>query len=316
MMKRFFKSNIKAIVALLLIVVMACGLAACGNNGGSSSGAGGTSDSANSAGKSMEEVLYAASENMQNAESMTYTMDMEMTMKVFGVDMNTVMTADVKTIQDPLSLELIGNMDMGSMGSYDMEIYTEPDGDKLVMYTGMDTGDQMQWMKTKVDLDSSQISQYDAQSNIQVYIENAKNFSQVGEEEINGVKAVRFDGTISGESIGAALEESGMNEQLAGSGIEDPAALYGEMGDIPVSFWVDTEKELIVKYSIDMSEAIQKMMAKAMEQAEAESEEAAEIAGLLTIERSVVTMTITGINNVEAIVVPPEAIENAEDMDI
>ena len=316
MMKRYFKSNIKAIVALLLIVVMACGLAACGNNGGAGSGAGGSSDSANSAGKSMEEVLYAASENMQNAESMTYTMNMEMAMKVFGIDMDTVMSADVKTIQDPLSMELIGNMDMGTLGSYDMEIYAEPDGNQLVMYTGMDSDGEMYWMKTKVDLDSSQISQYDAQSNIKVYIENAKNFSQVGEEEIDGVKAVRFDGTISGESIGAALEESGMNEQLAGSGIEDPAALYNEMGDIPVSFWVDTEKELIVKYSIDMSEAIQKMMAKAMEEAEAQGEDAAEVAGLLTIDRAVITMTITGINNVEAIVVPPEAIENAEDMDM
>ena len=304
----------KIVIALMLIFLLAFGLAACGSKDGGS-GSVGSGEPANSSGKTMEEVLYAAAENIKNAESMTYNMNMDMGMNVFGMKMDTLMDADAKIIQNPLTMEMIGHMDMGEMGEYDMDMYAETKDDGVVMYTGMEMDGEKSWMKTTVDLNSSQLSQYDAQSNIQVYVENAQNFKEVGEEDVDGVKAVRFDGTISGESIGKALEESGMNDQLAGSGVEDPAALYAEMGEIPVSFWVDTEKELIVKYTIDMSESIKKMMDKAMEEAAEESEEAAQMAGLFSIDRSIITMTITGVNNVDAIEIPAEAIDEAVDMD-
>lgn len=324
------KKGLRVALAVLLIVVMAFGLAACGNKDAASGTSGDASSSgssssgsapANSAGKSMEEVLLAAAKNMETAESMTYTMNMDMGMTVFGMSIDSLMTADVKTISDPLAIELKGSTDMGSLGAYNMEIYGESDGTNMVMYTGMENEGKMEWMKSTVDIDSSQISQYNAQSNIKVYMENAQNFKQVGEEEVNGVKAVRFDGVITGDSIGAALDESGMKEQLAGSGIEDPKEFFDEMGDMFVSFWVDTENEQIVKYSIDMSAAMTNLMSKAMEQVAEEggattTEDGEEIdmASMFSIERFMMDMTITGINNVDSIEVPAEAKDNAVEM--
>ena len=308
--------NIKKIFAVIMIFVMVFALAACGNKeGGNSNSGSGSAEPANSAGKSMEEVLLNASKNMENAKSMTYTFDMDMGMQVFGMKMDTLMKSDIKTIQNPLTLEMTGKMDMGEMGSYDMDIYAETEGDHLVMYTGMNMGEETMWMKSSVDMDSSQISQYNAQSNIKVYMENAKNFTEVGKEDVNGVQAVRFDGVINGDSIGNVLNESGMSEQVSGMGVENPEEMFAEMGDIPVSFWVDTEKELIVKYTIDMSEAMQKLMAKTMEEMETSEEEGTEnMAGLFTIDRSVMTIVITGIDNVDSITIPQEAKDNAEEM--
>ncbi len=308
--------NIKKIFAVIMIFVMVFALAACGNKeGGSSTSGSGSAEPANSAGKSMEEVLLNASKNMENAKSMTYTFDMDMGMQVLGMKMDTLMKSDIKTIQNPLTLEMTGKMDMGDLGSYDMDIYAETEGDHLVMYTGMNMGEETMWMKSSVDMDSSQISQYNAQSNIKVYMENAKNFTEVGKEDVNGVQAVRFDGVINGDSIGNVLNESGMSEQVSGMGVENPEEMFAEMGDIPVSFWVDTEKELIVKYTIDMSEAMQKLMAKTMEEMETSEEEGTEnMAGLFTIDRSVMTIVITGIDNVDSITIPQEAKDNAEEM--
>ena len=307
-----FKKS-KIIIAVLLIAMMAFGLAACGNKSGESTGSG---EAANSAGKSMEEVLLNAAKNMQEAKSLTYKLNMDMGMSVFGMNMDTIMDAEIKTIQEPLTLEMVGNMDMGEMGSYGMSVYAETEGDHLVMYTGMDMEEEgTTWMKSEVELDSSQISQYNAQSNIQVYVNSAENFSEVGKEDVNGVQAVRFDGVINGEEIGKVLKESGMDEQVAAMGVENPADFYNEMGDIPVSFWVDTEKELIVKYTVDMSEAMKKVIDLALASTEElEGEDLEGLAGLFSIDRSITTIEITGVDNVDSITVPQEAKDTATEM--
>ena len=307
----------KTIAILLMLILVLSSLVACGNKGDAGGSAGSSGDApVNSSGKTMEEVLLAAADNITKADSLSYKINMDMGMTVFGMNMDTLMDADVKTIQEPFSMEMLGKMDMGDLGNYDMKIYAESDAEGITMYTGMEMDGETSWMKTKAAIDSAQISQYNAQSNIQVYMENAKNFKEVGEEEVEGAKTVRFDGTISGESIEKALEESGMSSQLETAGAEDAKDIYSEIGEIPVSFWVDTEKELIVKYTIDMSETIKNMMDKALEEAKKEGEEAAEMAGLFSMDRSIITTIITGINDVDAIVIPPEAIENAQDIDM
>ncbi len=303
-------------IAVVLMVVMVFAMTACGNKA-EDSGSAGSSEPVNSSGKTMVEVLMTAAKNMENAESMTYKFNMDMGMNVFGMKMDSLMDADVRIIQDPLTMEMIGNMDMGDMGSYGMDMYAETENDQVVMYSGIELDGDKTWMKSNVDMDSAELSQYNAQSNIKVYLENAENFSEVGKENVDGVEAVRFDGVVTGESIGAVLEESGLQEQVAAMGVEDASEMYNAMGDIPVSFWVDTENEMIVKYNIDMSESMKNLIAKAMEDAEENKGEDGEdmnLAELFSIDRAVITINITGINNVDSIEIPQDARDNAEEI--
>ena len=306
--------KIVKLLAVVLMVILAFGLAACGKNGQGNDASGNAP--VNSSGNTMEEVLLNAAKNISEAESLSYHMTMDMGLDVFGMSMDTLMEADAKTIQSPLSVYMDGTMDMGSLGSYGMEMYMVEEGGKMAVYTGMEMEEEKTWMKTEAEIDSSAITQYNAQSNIATYMENAKNFSQVGEEEINGVKTVRFDGIVTGESIEKVLKESGMDEQVAGMGVENVSGLYKDAGDIPLSFWVDTENEIVVQYQIDMGDVLKYIIDKTIEEAEAAEGEEESMAGMFGINKSLITVTVTGINNVDEIVVPEDVKANAEFIDM
>ena len=46
-----------------------------------------------------------------------------------------------------------------------------------------------------------------------------------------------------------------MEEQLAQYGLtaEEAAAIYQDLGDLPVAIWIDSESKLPVKYEMDMT---------------------------------------------------------------
>ena len=310
-MKIAKQRSVRVIIVSLLVLVLAFALAGCGNNGsGSGSGSGSSGDAAE---KTMEEILLSAAKNIQDAESMTYDMNMDMGMNLFGMKMDTLMNGTIETIQNPLSMHMEGTTDMGALGSYDMEMYAETEGDQLVMYTGVMLDEDVQWIKEVADIDSASLSQYNAQSNISVYVDNAKNFTRVGDEEVNGVTCARFDGVISGESIEKVISESGMGDQLAGMGVENPEEYYSDIDDIPLSFWVDVENEMLLKYEIDMSATMKSMVDKAIEEhSKDEDVEGTDIAGMVSIDKSVISVTVTGINNVDSITIPDSVKENAQ----
>lgn len=309
MIMRTGKKSAKLSLVIVLIFAMVLGMAACGNKSNESGTTG--SGSIASGEKNMDEILLAAAENIKNAKSMTSKMVMDMGMEVFGTPFDTTMTMDIKTINSPMAMEAVGTMDMGDMGKMDMKIFGEEENGKLTMYSGVgDETEGLTWVKEAVDVNSSQVNQYNAQYSIDLYMDSANSFKEVGTEDVNGVKAVRYDGTISGDDIAKVVENSGMEEQV---GSEVTADMFKDAGDITVSFWVDTEKELIVKYEMDMSDVMQHIMEQAVASA-AEGEEG-DMTSLLSITSVVISMEITGIDNVDSITVPDDAKANAQTVD-
>ena len=277
----------RKLVALLLVLCMVFALAACGNKDMSDA-----------------DVMKQATENMNALKSMTAETSMEMVFSMGEDSMTMTSEMTQKVINDPISMEIVMNMVMGFGGeTQEMEstVYAEADGDNLITYTQME-GD---WYKmTQPGLEA--LEEYDTTKAMGTYLEAIQNFKKTGTEDVAGVKADKYEGVITEDYFQTVLEESGLDEQFGFDG-EDSATLkelFEGIGEMPITIWIDGEKLLPVKYYFDMTN----MMSALMKNMGADEEG-------LAIDKVILSMVLTGFDNVDAIDIPQEARE-AEELEL
>lgn len=277
----------RKLLALLLVFCMVFALAACGNKDMSDA-----------------DVMKQATENMNALKSMTAETSMEMVFSMGEDSMTMTSEMTQKVINDPISMEIVMNMVMGFGGeTQEMEstVYAEADGDNLITYTQME-GD---WYKmTQPGLEA--LEEYDTTKAMSTYLEAIQNFKKTGTEDVAGVKADKYEGVITEDYFQTVLEESGLDEQFGFDG-EDSATLkelFEGIGEMPITIWIDGEKLLPVKYYFDMTN----MMSALMKNMGADEEG-------LAIDKVILSMVLTGFDNVDAIDIPQEARE-AEELEL
>ena len=273
----------RKILSLLLILCLVLSFAACGSKK-----------------MSDEEILQESVKNMQALNSITTESSMEMGFSVGGETMN--MTTDMvqRIINEPLAMEQTMTMTMdGEAEEIQSAVYLEADGDNLITYTQIEG----EWYKT-TQSGFEALKAYDSTGAMALYMEAVEKFKKVGTEEVAGVKANKYEGVIPEEYFQSVLEASGMDKQLGlqGASEESLMDLFKGMGEMPITIWIDGEKLLPVKYDFDMS-AMMKAIMSSMGMGEEE----------LSIEKVTMSMSITGYDNVDEIVIPQEA-RDAEEM--
>lgn len=280
------KKQLTKLLAAAVVLTMALALAACGGSGGASA----------------EDIMTRAQKAFDGISSMHYSMDMDMAFSAEGESVSITTAAEADCITDPIAIDMDMTMDM--MGLFDMtfKMYIIQDGDQFIAYTGMDDGKGGYTWSKDVTEDMGDMSQYDGQASMKVYLDNISSFKEAGTEEVAGVTATRYDGVIAQDSLKEVMETSGTLEQYESLGIEGLDDLLGEMGDLPVSIWIDQETDLPVKYEMDMTTMMQNMMTKLL----AEDPDAAEAD--FTVDKCSVVMTCTDYNAISAIEVPEEAL--------
>ena len=267
-------------------VVLALSLALCACGGSSSP----------------EDALTRAQAAFADVKSMHYTIDMDMGFSADGESMEMNTTAEADCIVDPIMMDMDMTMDMMGLFDMDLKMYLVQDGSSYTMYTGMDNGDgTMSWSKDTLD-DLGDIAQYNGKASMDIYLENGSNFKEIGAEDVDGVSAVRYDGIISQDSLKSVMDTSGVLEQYESLGLEGMEDLLDEMGDLPVSIWLDPDSDLPVKYEMDMTQMMQNMMNKLL----AEEEETADIG--FTVDKCVISMVCSDYNTVSNIEIPEEAL--------
>lgn len=271
------KRNLTAAALALLLVL---GLSACGGNDAG-------------------EAIVKAQEAMADVQSMTYQTVMEMDLSADGDSVSMSVSADVSAIVDPLALEMAMSLDMGELGTLDYTSYMVSGDDALTMYSCLDMGDGPTWIREDVT-DMTSLSQYDAKASLDLYLKSAQSFREAGSETVGDYEAVRYDGVIKGDDLDEVLETSGVLEQLSNLGIEESADLLTDIGDLPISIWIDQATSFPVKYEMDMSALMQTMLGKM-----AETDES--VSGV-TVDKLIVSMVVTGVDCVDEIVVPEEAL--------
>lgn len=274
----------KKIFAGFLAGAMALTMAGCG---GTTSGD--TSDGSTG----VEALLQKANETMADVTSMSSQMDMVMDMALEDETFSTATTATIEGFYDPVKMKMDMSMTINGEELQSYSMYVVQDGETVTSYMNMAGA----WYAQPMDMSS--ISQYDAQENMSLYLENLQTFSEAGTEEINGQSATIIEGVLTGDSMKEAIASSGIESMSGELGMteEEMDSLFESLGDMPVKLWI-TDDGYVVKYELDMTE----MMAGLMGSMSTEE------TGGITFTKTMVTMTCDNFNAVEDFEIPAEAL--------
>lgn len=279
-----WNKRLLAFAATLTVAFTAVG---CGSSGGSDA-----SDA--------ESLLKKAQETMAGVNSMASTMDMEIEMSMGEESVNMITSADILTNSDPLKMQMDMSMQIGddASQSQEMQMFAEEKDGQFVTYMNIDGT----WYAQNASAED--LSQYNADDNMDLYLNNISNFSKTGEEDINGVTASKIEGVITGDAMKEAVEDSGIINSVESLGLsaEDMEAIYAN--DLPLSIWIDADG-YVVKYELDMTNMMQGIMDQAMTSAGVTEEDSK-----IIISKTFVSMTCKDFNAVE-VEIPAEA-ENAQ----
>lgn len=290
---------LKRASALTIALAAAIALTSCGTN--TETGTDDGKKTPQNAELSVSEIFEKAIENTASIKSASYSIGMDMAMSSEGTDFNITTTGNVKMTTDPVEYEMTLDMDMGEeLGSMTTTSYLVNEDGKQVLYSGVVYGGETFWSKQH-DASLDSFEQYNAMENIEMYLENAESFKENGTEEISGIETVRYDGTITGESL-----ENAINNTLGDLGTSlDGTDLFKGVGDLTLSVWIDKDTLTVRKYEMDMSE----IMSKLFENMSADDES---LAGI-DVSKVFLSMTVNSYNDIDSITVPDDVKSSAEE---
>ena len=247
----------------------------------------------------IETLLEKAQNTMASVESMAAEMTMEMDMGMNGEVIETTTLANIRTQQEPLKMAMEMSMVMSDGTKIDqMQMYAVEEGGHLHTYMSMAD----MWYAETMELDA--MNQYNAEENMDLYLNNLTDFKSHGQEKINDTDATKISGVIKGDAMEKAFADSGMTASAESMGItvEMLEEIYDELADLPISLWIDAEG-YVLKYEMDMTEMMQKVMDESMKAMGAAETELA-----MDIEKTVISMVCSDFNAVEEIVIPEAAL--------
>ena len=247
----------------------------------------------------IEALLSQAKATMAEVKSMEADMTMEMDMAMAGEVLETTTVAHILTRQEPLKMKMEMSMQMDDGTSMEeMLMYAVEEDGKLKTY--MYSADM--WYAETLEL--GELDQYNAEENMDLYLDNIMDYKAEGEETIDGTKTTKITGVITGDAMEEALDASGMASSAESMGVTEEMMreMYAELADLPISLWIDAEG-YVWKYEMDMTEMMQKIMDESMKAMGMAEEDIA-----IDIEKTSVMMVCSDFNEVEEIEIPADAL--------
>lgn len=301
----------KKVLSLMLSGVLVLSATACGKSSNDAGAAVNTNtqtetqDSAEPVSEAQPEV-DPMEESMKNLESVTsmeaqMVMDMDMTISANGQEqvIESTTTMDMVCFNDPLKLKMDMTMDMGDQGSVDMQIYAEPSESgtfNVYMFDGQSWSTQ--------ETAESALAEYDARSNLMSYIGDGSLYKQEGTEQVNGANAYKYSYVLSEEEMKQQMLDSGALDSVSSLGLDVSQidSMLDDLGDITAYVWIDETSYYPVQYEMDMTTAMNSLMANMIEALGDQAE------GLsMTVPELKVVMTCSNFNNATDFTVPDEA---------
>lgn len=249
-------------------------------------------------GKKAENIIDRARVSSTSIKNYDLDMTMDINMKVMDQDIVMLMNMVSTNFIDPVKSRLAMSIDMGELGKQESKSYTVQDGDILKVYTYS----MGEWTLEEVS-GLENLEDTLAKSNFKIFIDNFDSFKEVGTDKIDGKNVVVYEGVIKGSSLSEVMKTSGLLESLQADMTMDYEVVFGEdMGDMPVKFWIEKETAYPVKYSMDMSMVMNRLMtviyAEAMPGTDIE----------VVVSKCLVEMTMKNINKAEDFKIPEEVL--------
>lgn len=212
---------------------------------------------------------------MSKLESLHADIEIQIGMgiSVLGQDVNADATvtggADIQ--RDPERVYVNMNAEVAGF-EQNLLFYGVGRDDGFDVYSSVDSGDS--WTKGSVENDdSSKSSKADGKSLFLLLSDSAASFKEYGKEKVNGSDAIRYNGKITSDELRQALELANAKQALEESlDVELDDDVFEDLGDVPVSIWIDVKSGMIVRVEMDMSDVMQGLVPvladKAMEKAD------------------------------------------------
>ena len=212
---------------------------------------------------------------MSKLESLHADVEMQIGMgiSVLGQDVNADATvtggADIQ--RDPERVYVNMNAEVAGF-EQNMLLYAVGRDGGADVYSSADSGES--WTKDSIENDdSSKNSKADGKSLFLLLSDSAASFKEYGKEKVNGSDAIRYNGKITSDELKQALELADVKQSLEESlDVELDDDVFEDLGDVPVSIWIDVKSGMIVRIEMDMSDVMQGLVPvlvdKAMEKAD------------------------------------------------
>lgn len=212
---------------------------------------------------------------MSKLESLHADIEMQIGMgiSVLGQDVNADATvtggADIQRDPERVYVNL-----MAEVAGFEQNLlfYGVGRDDGFDVYSSADSGES--WTKDSIENDdSSKSSKADGKSVFLLLSDSAASFKEYGKEKVNGSDAIRYNGKITSDELRQALELANAKPALEESlDVELDDDVFEDLGDVPVSIWIDVKSGMIVRVEMDMSDVMQGLVPvladKAMEKAD------------------------------------------------
>lgn len=197
---------------------------------------------------------------MSKLESLHADIEMQIGMgiSVLGQDVNADATvtggADIQ--RDPERVYVNMNAEVAGF-EQNMLLYAVGRDGGADVYSSADSGES--WTKDSIENDdSSKSSKADGKSVFLLLSDSAASFKEYGKEKVNGADAIRYNGKITSDELKQALELADVKQSLEESlDVELDDDVFEDLGDVPVSIWIDVKSGMIVRVEMDMSDVMQ-----------------------------------------------------------
>lgn len=197
---------------------------------------------------------------MSKLESLHADVEMQIGMgiSVLGQDVNADATvtggADIQ--RDPERVYVNMNAEVAGF-EQNMLLYAVGRDGGADVYSSADSGES--WTKDSIENDdSSKSSKADGKSVFLLLSDSAASFKEYGKEKVNGSDAIRYNGKITSDELKQALELADVKQSLEESlDAELDDDVFEDLGDVPVSIWIDVKSDMIVRVEMDMSDVMQ-----------------------------------------------------------
>ena len=197
---------------------------------------------------------------MSKLESLHADVEMQIGMgiSVLGQDVNADATvtggADIQRDPERVYVNL-----MAEVAGFEQNLlfYGVGRDDGFDVYSSADSGES--WTKDSIENDdSSKSSKADGKSLFLLLSDSAASFKEYGKEKVNGSDAIRYNGKITSDELKQALELADVKQSLEESlDVELDDDVFEDLGDVPVSIWIDVKSGMIVRVEMDMSDVMQ-----------------------------------------------------------
>ncbi len=233
----------KRCTAVLLILALALALAGCG----------------------FAAKMTRAAKKMEKLQSYRMDLDMDMALKLsmlgqsMDMDMKISGSSDVNTDPSRTKAELRIKM-LGQ--DIPMLSYTDKTDTGLVTYSSPDGGKT--W--TRQTVESPELAEAAGKNGFTRLLKLASAFEKTGTETVRGSEATVYSGVISGEDLESVMEISGVLKNVFSTMDMSMDGLdLTQYGGIPTTISLDNKSGMVVRYTMDMTEFMGKMMPAMMD---------------------------------------------------